>query len=51
MFMNAAEQQNFLSVLCRLSDYSGMVRLDGVDISTVSLQQLRQSMAVIPKVS
>ncbi|XP_064609723.1 ATP-binding cassette sub-family C member 4-like [Liolophura sinensis] len=49
MFMNAAEQQSFLSVLCRLSDYSGMVRLDGVDSATVSLQRLRQCMAVIPK--
>ncbi|XP_067664014.1 ATP-binding cassette sub-family C member 4-like isoform X1 [Haliotis asinina] len=47
MFKTAAEQKAFMSVLFRLHDYVGVVRIDGIDIVNVSLQRLRDKIAVI----
>ena len=37
-----------LSLLLRASDFQGVVRIDGVDITELRLQDLRESIAVIP---
>jgi ABC-type multidrug transport system fused ATPase/permease subunit len=50
MFKSSAEQQMFLSIILRLADYSGFVRVDGIEIQNISLQKLREKIFVIPQV-
>ena len=41
-------KHSILSLLLRTSDFQGVVRIDGVDINELRLQDLRESIAVIP---
>ncbi|XP_025086729.1 multidrug resistance-associated protein 4-like [Pomacea canaliculata] len=47
MFKSAAEQRLFLSVLMRLVDYSGFIRIDGIEIQNISFQKLREKIFII----
>jgi len=38
-----------ISTLLRLYEYSGSIRIDGVDIKSVPLQHLRKQIAVVPQ--
>ncbi|KAL8559581.1 hypothetical protein ACOMHN_018744 [Nucella lapillus] len=49
MFKSAAEQRQFLSVLVRMADYTGFIRIDGLELQTLSLQRLREKVFVIPQ--
>lgn len=51
MFKSAAEQRLFLSVLMRLVDYSGFIRIDGIEIQNISFQKLREKIFIISHVS
>ncbi|XP_070197217.1 ATP-binding cassette sub-family C member 4-like isoform X2 [Littorina saxatilis] len=47
MFKSAAEQRLFLSMLQRMADYSGFIRIDGIEIQNINLQKLREKIFVI----
>lgn len=46
-----AGKSTLVACLLRLIPYEGTIRLDGVDISTISLEELRGSISVIPQES
>ncbi|RUS89175.1 hypothetical protein EGW08_003054 [Elysia chlorotica] len=47
IFSTESERRAFLSMLYRLTPYGGMVRLDGVDITSLPKDRLREKMAYI----
>ncbi|CAL1530874.1 unnamed protein product [Lymnaea stagnalis] len=47
IFSTASEQRAFLSMLFRLTDYVGVVRIDGVDILTIQKNRLRDKVTYI----
>ena len=51
MFKSAAEQRLFLSMIVRMADYSGFIRIDGIEVQNIGLQKLREKIFVISQVS
>lgn len=50
IFGTASEQRAFLSMLFRLTEFEGVVRIDGVDILKVQKDKLRDKVAYISQV-
>ncbi|XP_076446071.1 ATP-binding cassette sub-family C member 4-like isoform X2 [Babylonia areolata] len=49
MFKSAAEQRLFLSMLLRMTDYKGFIRIDGIELHGIGFQRLREKIFVIPQ--
>lgn len=45
-----AGKSSLLSVLLRLAESNGTIRIDGIDIAELGLHELRSKLSVIPQV-
>ncbi|CAG5119512.1 unnamed protein product, partial [Candidula unifasciata] len=49
IFSTTSEQRAFISMLFRLTDFMGVIRVDGVDIQTIPKNKLRDKIAYVPQ--
>ena len=43
-------KQGFVSVILRLVEHTGTIRIDGMDVSEIGLRDLREKISVVPQV-